>query len=262
MKTVDLDQKVADVYIKEAFSIWNEAEVTNICAGIEDVPDALTPLEVKRMYRKAKHGEPCYQHIPWKAVLAAVLVAVLGISFWAGAETGLIQTYYNQIQERLNQMYFQSCQNDVVTLDGRPSDAIYAELQAEIPDVALIVADSLPAGTKLMKADGHNGEILLVYHFADDSCLTIMQHPGGKGEPYRLPLQDNTTKDETVQILGESANGTAMSMQDGTVSYYFVWKNDTVQNDRPNTEYNLIYSGKQLNSDRLSEILFCIKYFS
>lgn len=261
MRTMSVDNEVADVYIKEAFSILNDADTEFICSGIQDIHASLTPMEVKQIRRKVKRGV-AHRHIPWKAIVAAVLVAVLGISFWAGAENGVLQEYYNQIQDSLNRLDFLSYQKDIVTPDGRPSKEIYMGLQAGAADIALVVVDNFPQGTELIKVENQNGEIKLVYRFDDETYLTILQHPAGGGDPYHLPLQDNTVKNENLQILGESAVGAELKMQDEAISYYFLWKNDTSRQNRPYTEYSLVYSGKGLNLDKLSKILTYLKYFS
>lgn len=264
MNTKRIDEKVADIYIKEAFAVLNQAETEYICAGLEDVQEDITPKEARQIWREIKHRRRSgKRRIPWRAAIAAILVAVVGVSFWAGAASGLFQYYYLQFQSTLNSLVFQSEYADVGTPDGRPSRDVYEQLQQQAPDIDLVIADELPTGTELIKADYEGGEIRLIYHLADDTYLAIAQHPAGSSESCRLPLQGNSAQAIDMQILGDHAAGAKLTMQNGAEAYCFIWANSS-KPEQPPTEYCLTYCGhgKHLEQTDLSKVINCLKYFS
>ena len=151
MNSKRIDEKVADIYIKEAFAVLKHAENEYISASLEDVKEDNTPKESPQKLREKKHRRRSgKRRIPWKAAIAAILVAVVGVSFLAGAASGLFQYYYLQFQSTLNSLVFQSEYADVGTPDGRPSRDVYGQLQQRAPDIDLAIADELPTGTELI----------------------------------------------------------------------------------------------------------------
>lgn len=122
-----IENQVADVFIKEAFRAMNEAELSSILSSIEHSKAELTPAVDRQIQKGIRIPK---RKIPWKAVLVAVLLAIISLAGIAGVSSGFLQQFYTEVQSQLNMIIFQDAEQQVFTTDGKPASARRLRLTA------------------------------------------------------------------------------------------------------------------------------------